>query len=162
MSRKRRSAPLDAPESFDALETGRLTWLGFALAGIGWTMLIGEATIADVLSGRAARSPVFHADLVDIAKCVIASGFAIAVIGALQTGFGALNRFFEAVLMRSAHRTSTPLAEAAPTPRASEPETAPRSGGKRPYRILADGTVEVETIVGTRKFRSLAEAREFL
>ena len=141
----------------DGMGIGRLGAIGLILAGIGWALLLGEATVADIVpAGHAsARAPTFHADLCAIAECVIASGFALAIVGALQTGFGALNRFFEAVLMRSAQRQGAPVvmreepAAEAPTP-------------ERPYRKMPDGSVEVDTILGTRRFSSVAEARAFI
>ena len=143
----------------DGLGMGRLTAIGLILAGIGWAMLLGAAAVADILPGGPihawiSREPTFHADLFDIAKCITASGFALAIVGALQTGFGALNRFFEAVLLRSAQRQNAPVVmredpAAAPTP-------------ERPYRKMADGSVEVDTILGTRRFASVAEARAFI
>ncbi len=146
--------------ALDALEVGRLTWIGLTLAGIGWAALIGEATVADILTVKAARPlpATFHADLIDIAKCIIASGFGLAVIGALQSGFGTLNRFFNAVLARSAQRfTPQPQSESIVVD-----ATAAPARDRRPYRTLADGSIEVETIVGTRRFATMREAREFI
>lgn len=161
MSRKSPIAGAGSLSStFDAIEAGRLTWVGLLLAAIGWILLIGEITTADVLAGKSpwVVAPSFHTDLVDVAICIIASGLALAIIGALQTGFGALNRFFEAVLMRSSHRDAP---TERPMPGPVEPEMA-SPPTKRPYRILADGSVEVETIVGTRKFSTLDEAKDFI
>ena len=146
---------------FDALEIGRLTWIGLTLSGIGWAMLLGEAALADILVTKVPRAlpPTFHADLLDIAKCIIVSGFGLAIVGALQTGFGALNRFFEAVLMRSNGRAGGAQQSASV---ASSHERPMPSDDKRPYRLLPDGSVEVETILGTRRFETMAEAREFI
>ncbi len=143
----------------DGVAVGRLTAIGLTLAGIGWALLLGEAAVADILPAGAghalmAREPTFHADLREIAKCIIASGFALAIVGALQTGFGALNRFFEAVLLRSAQRQSAPVVMR------EEPAAAPAP--ERPYRKMPDGSVEVDTILGTRRFNSVAEARAFI
>ena len=143
------------PRDFDPGRLGRLTWLGLIVAALGWAMLLGVAG----LNGRLA--PSVHADFVEIARCLIGSGFGLALIGALQTGFGALNRFFSAVLTRSGPRAApvpSPAAAAAPpVDRAAEPLRE-----RRPYQILADGSVEVETIVGTRRFDSMDEARDFI
>ncbi len=143
----------------DGLAIARLSAIGLTLAGIGWAMLLGAAAVTDVLPAGAghvlsAREPTFHADLCEIAECIIASGFALAIIGALQTGFGALNRFFEAVLMRSAHRQGAPVAMR------EEPMVPPPP--ERAYRKMPDGSVEVDTILGTRRFSSVAEARAFI
>lgn len=144
--------------AFETLEIGRLTWIGLILAGIGWALLIGEATVADVLSTKVVRavSVTFHEDLLDIARCIIASGFGLAIVGALQTGFGTLNRFFSAVLVRSTQR-SPPRQGPAPAE-----GTMPASRERRPYRTLADGSVEVDTILGTRRFGTMGEARDFI
>jgi hypothetical protein len=141
----------------ESRDIGRLSWIGLTIAGIGWIILLGEATVVDILPIKATRpvSPTFHADLCDIAKCLIASGFGLAVVGALQTGFGALNRFFEAVLMRSSQRAAPP----APTVVREAPPVPP---AERTYRRLPDGSVEVETILGTRRFKTMAEARDFI
>ena len=150
-------------DAFDAAGLGRLTWLGLAVAALGWALLLGEDGVADLVAIRTGRpvAATLHGDLVDIAKCLIGSGFGLAIVGGLRTGFGALNRFFAAVLTRSAQRAP---ARTAPQ---SEP-VVPIDGdaevvrARRPYRILADGSVEVETIVGTRRFDSMDEARDFI
>lgn len=141
------------PADFDALEISRLTWIGLVVAGLGWALMIGETALADIAHG-ARSSTGLHADLLEIAKCLIGSGFALALVGALQSGFGTLNRFFEAVLSRSAQRApgSTPPVARNPAP----------GQARRPYRTLADGSVEVETILGTRRFATMHEAAEFI
>ena len=135
-------------------ETGRLTWIGLLLAGIGWVLLLGEIALTDLVPAKLPRpvAPTFHADLLAVAECLIGSGFGLAVIGALGSGFGVLNDFFNAALNRSGQRGGA----------RTEPEVGPPPRGGRPYRTLPDGSVEVETIVGTRRFETMAEAREFI
>lgn len=142
------------PELVREGETGRLTWIGLILAAIGWALLLGAMALDDLAPAKLPRAaaPTFHADLVEVAKCLIGSGFGLAILGGLQTGFGVLNRFFSAVLNRSSQRGTA----------RAEPEVAPPSREGRPYRTLPDGSVEVETIVGTRRFDTMAEAREFI
>ncbi len=149
------------------MKIGRVTWFGLTLAVIGWALLLGETAITDFMSVQASRTmpASFHADFIDVAKSVIYSGFGLALVGSLQTGFGALNRFFEAVLVRSGQKTQAhalPPSHVADVYRREEmaPPPPPRSG--RPYRTFADGSVEVETIVGNRRFRSMSEARDFI
>ena len=159
----------DEPSIIGESEIGRLTWIGLILAAIGWALLLGEATIADIVTVKAARpiTPTFHADLLDVAKCLIGSGFALAIVGALQTGFGVLSRFFDAVLTRSGQRNAG-ASQPEPTIVPRESRTAdraprePRVSERRPYRTLPDGSVEVETILGTRRFDTMAQAREFI
>ena len=141
------------PRDFDAGRLGRLTWLGLLVAAIGWALLLG-ATVASAKLATSSR-----ADFVEIARCLIGSGFGLALIGALQTGFGALNRFFSAVLTRSGPR-SAPAPVTATTPPVDRSAQPLRE--RRPYQILSDGSVEVETIVGTRRFDTMDEAREFI
>ena len=148
------------------MKIGRVTWVGLTAAVIGWAMLLGETAISDFMTVQdpPVLPPTFHDDFMDVAKTVIYSGFGLALVGSLQTGFGALNRFFEAVLVRSGQKTSAPALQAVPVSdtfrREEAPEPASRTG--RPYRTFADGSVEVETIVGNRRFRSMVEARDFI
>lgn len=158
---RRPSGTVAMDGGFDGLEIGRLTWLGLALAAIGWALMLGEAAVTDILSTKMTRPATFHADLLEIAKCIIASGFGIALIGALQTGFGTLNRFFSAVLMRSNRRDSDTRVTPVVHP-VERPSSVEETLEQRPYRKLPDGSVEVETILGTRIFKTMAEAREFI
>ena len=139
---------------YDTFRIGRLSWMGLILALLGWALLLAEAVSADVVPLKWARlaTPTFHGDLFDIAKCLIGSGFGLAVVGSLQNGFGALNRFFGAVLTRSSQRSGPPSQAV----REEVPDE------RRPYRTFPDGSVEVETIVGTRRFESMAQARDFI
>jgi hypothetical protein len=157
----------EAPKAeFDAMKIGRVTWVGLTLAVIGWAMLLGETAIADFMTIQNPRvlPATFHNDFVDVAKTLIFSGFGLALVGSLQTGFGALNRFFEAVLVRSGQKSQSQALAVAPVTEAYTrevaPDPSPRMG--RPYRTFPDGSVEVETIVGNRRFRSMDEARDFI
>ena len=158
MSRGQDWATFSSVSEGDARESGWLTWIGLLVAAIGWALLLGEATVADLLVIKIARvtSPTFHGDLVEIAKCLIGSGFGLAILGGLLTGFGALNRFFGAVLTRSSQR------HVAATPPASPIVAHPEPSEHRPYRLLPDGSVEVETILGTRRFETMSDARDFI
>ena len=143
---------------FETLDIGRVTWIGLILAAIGWIVLLGETALVDIPTMKWTRppGPTFHADVLEIGKCLVGSGFGLAIIGGLHTGFGTLNRFFGAVLSRSLQRQSVE-----PQP-AATPFAAPRDPRRRPFRTFPDGSVEVETIVGTRRFETMADAREFI
>lgn len=127
-----------------------------------------------------------------IAQSAIISGFGVGIIGALQTGFGALNCFFAAVLARSGQARAQTAAPAAAYPvaqtqapaanyRAAAQTPAPAAKAiarqqpapprkilergwvkDRAYVLFADGSVEVETMLGRRIFPSLQEAQEFI
>lgn len=136
----------------------RLTWAGFAVAILGWALLL-PALFAPLPLGplAAARDSV-----VSLAQMLIVSGLGLAVVGALRSGFSALNRFFEAVLQRAAAKAEA-AAEAPEPPEFYEEEIIDRGRIRdRGYVVYADGTVDVETLLGIRRFASLAEARDFI
>jgi hypothetical protein len=95
-----------------------------------------------------------------IASCMIFTGFVIAILAVLTHGFGALERFFTAALERSAARAEAPatMAEEAEPYRRAERGSIEDSV----YHIHGDGSVEVETLLGSRRFASLREAQEFV
>jgi prepilin-type processing-associated H-X9-DG protein len=83
----------------------------------------------------------------------------MAILGALQTGFDALNRFFESVLERTAKSGQAALAKRPETPR----KIVERGWLKdRAYVLFMDGSVEIETMLGRRLFPSLQDAQEFI
>ncbi|MGO9673880.1 MAG: hypothetical protein ACLPSF_06875 [Methylocella sp.] len=172
----------------------RLTWIGFMIVAAGWGLLLSAPQLNDAaahLSGRAPEAaPVVNFPA--IAQSAILSGFGFGIIGALQSGFGALNRFFAAVLARSGQArpqtTATsptyPVAQAsapsanyraaqapAPVPAKAIARQQPAPPRKilergwvkdRAYVLFVDGSVEVETMLGRRIFPSLQEAQEFI
>ncbi|QBR70206.1 hypothetical protein CU048_01715 [Beijerinckiaceae bacterium] len=91
--------------------------------------------------------------------CTILSGFGIAILGALQTGFGALQRFFASVL----ERANAP-SRANPGPSGSQQRKIVERGWlkDRAYVLFMDGSVEIETMLGRRHFPSLEDAQEFI
>lgn len=155
----------------------RFTLFGLSVALLGWIVLAGDTALGFMppTIGGMAMTAVLRQDVFAIAETAIFSGFALAILGALRAGFGALHRFFDAVL----HRASTPkassvaypepaiepaVAHPAHAPRPPQPKTvdvkAQRQG--RNYTILANGAVEVDTLLGTRVFASLDEARAYI
>lgn len=170
----------------------RLTWIGFIIVAGGWLLLFSVPQLNDVATHAAGR-PVEAAPVVNfgaIAQCAILSGFGVGIIGALQAGFGALNRFFAAVLARSGQTrvqtapSAPAYAGARPSPsadsyRAASAQAAPKAISRqeaphprkilergwvkdRAYVLFVDGSVEVETMLGRRIFPSLQEAQEFI
>ena len=147
----------------------RLKVFGFGLVIIGWVVLVADLTLSDSVlkAGSLVAVLALKADIVTLAQCLLFTGFGLAVLGALKDGFGALNRFFDAVLQRSSGARPTPM------PTAPEPDpvvTVPNGSDRSPqaphrdrnYVILPDGSVEVETLLGTRIFATLDEARDFI
>lgn len=171
----------------------RLTWTGFMIVAGGWVLLLAAPQLNDAaahFSGRPLEAATSN-NVAAIAQCAILSGLGIGIIGALQTGFGALDRFFAAVLARSGQTRAQPVAPSASYPVAQSTKSAARNraaqgavapakaiGGRQPapprkilergwvkdraYVLFVDGSVEVETMLGRRIFSSLQEAQEFI
>lgn len=145
------------------MEFSRLTRAGLIVAAIGWTLLLLHMAISAEV-GQAWRSFGLNApnlSVVTASNNVIVSGFALAILGALQSGFGALQRFFEAVLQRSQRAQSAPVIQH-PTKLCANDVAEEGWIGNRAYVLFTNGTVQIETLLGVRNFASFAEAREFI
>jgi hypothetical protein len=134
----------------------KLTWVGFMIVALGWALLLSAPQLVELLPAFTGHSnpPL---SIPAIAQSTILSGFGIALLGVLQTGFGALNRFFDSVLERNlrgrAHTGARP----------AQKKVVERGWLKnRAYVLFTDGSVEVETMLGRRIFPSLQEAQEFI
>jgi hypothetical protein len=135
----------------------RLTWVGLMIAAGGWALLFSAPQLVAWAASFSGRSGLL--DMAGIAECAILSGFGVAILGALQTGFGALNRFFEAVLVRTAPAPT----KAAAAQSGHQRKVIERGWVKdRAYVLFSDGSVEVETMLGRRLFPSLQDAQEFI
>jgi hypothetical protein len=131
----------------------KLTWIGLMVVALGWAMLLSGAPTLEIFTKLLGRGDLpFNMGL--IAQATIFTGFGLAVLGALQTGFGALKHFFDTVIERTAR----------PGERAPEPGRIVKRGRlkDRPYILFGDGTVEVETLLGLRRFASFKDAHEFI
>lgn len=182
------------------MKIGRMTWVGFGIALIGWVLLIIDLAASDVLlrAGSLVSVISLRSDIVILSQTIILTGFGLAIVGTLRAGFGAFTRFFDAVLQRSAAPRAKSSTTLEPEPVAAEPTYAPeptvprapevitvtptvvapeRTTAERPvaperpkparpkernYVILSDGSVEVETMFGTRVFANLDEAKDFI
>jgi hypothetical protein len=134
----------------------RLTWIGFMIVALGWAMLLsGAPTLQFFVAAIGHKLPF---DMPAISQATILSGFGLAILGALQTGFGALKQFFDRVIERTARPSETP-------PQRKNPDIKVVERGRlkdRPYVLFGDGTIEVETLLGLRRFTSFRDAREFI
>lgn len=140
---------------------------GLIIAGLGALELVTLALWCAwrVWRGEGLPPATLEAEL--FCGLVMAAGFALAALSILQTGFGALDRFFQAALERSAPRPAKDESPAARKPHAPDgpaPGRVVRRGaiGSRPYAEFSDGAVEVQTLLGPRRFGSLPEAIEFI
>jgi len=138
----------------------RLTWVGFMIVALGWALLFSAPQLDELLlrfTGHAMSAG--YLNISAIAFCTVLSGFGIAILGALQTGFGALNKFFESVLERTAKQGTRSLAK---RPEKSRKIVERGWLKDRAYVLFMDGSVEIETMLGRRLFPSLQEAQEFI
>jgi hypothetical protein len=133
----------------------RMTWIGFMVVALGWALLLSGAPALEIFAAVIGHKLPF--DIAAIAQATILSGFGLAILGALQTGFGALKQFFDSVLERTARTGS------APAPKKSGNKVVERGRLKdRPYVLFGDGSIEVQTLLGLRRFASFKDAREFI
>jgi hypothetical protein len=133
-----------------------LTALGAAGACLSWLALLWIVFAEQPIGADAA---VARHHLVTIAQCGLLTSLALLLVGALRRGFSALDRFFASIL----ERTATPRAVAVAPVKA--PETGVVDAGKvggRPYRRFANGSVQVDTLLGQRLFASMEDARAFV
>jgi len=137
---------------------GRVGWIGAILVALGWALLLIGSPVLRLIDNSKldwlVGSTTFDAEV--IGHDVILTGIGLAIIGTLQTGFSALTRFFDAVL-KNIVDSQTPVA-----PPPSKPEPKRTRITEFGVVVLDDGSIEVETILGTRRFASFAEAREFM
>jgi hypothetical protein len=145
---------------------GSLTWVGFMIVAFGWAVLFSAGPLVDILANLAGRSPGALSNLPVIAECTIITGFGLGIVGALKTGFGALQNFFDAILERTA-RSAAPAKEPVAVrrePHAAKPTKIVERGRlkDRAYVLFGDGSVEVETLLGLRRFASVGEACDFI
>lgn len=138
----------------------RTTWIGLIIAAFGWTLVVSAPQLADLWAGGSGEPAAGASlDVARIAQCTILSGFGIAILGALQTGFGVLKKSLDAGLAQSPRPAAKPLGQ----PAARSRKIAERGWVKnRAYVLFNDGSVEVETMLGRRLFASLQEAQEFI
>ena len=164
-----------------------LTWVGLLVAASGWAVLLFGGRLAAYFADAAPASALWvpEVDRGGLANALLLTGFGLAVLAALQRGFGALNRFFDAVLgnlappqprpdrataefeAAMAHPVPPPIRRPEPLRKPPEPLRKPPRPPVRPpgvanYTVRDDGTAEVETLLGVRRFTSMEEVEEFI
>ena len=160
----------------------RLVGFGLALVVLGWVLLLADLLLSDALlkAGSLVAVLSLKGDIATLAQTLVLTGLGLSLLGGLREGFGALSRFFDAVLQRSSTPRPGPMPDDDPDLEPERVVTVPhgadRMGGERlmperaaaaasrdrNYSILPDGSVEVDTLLGTRIFASMDEARDFI
>ena len=128
--------------------------LPLLIVALGWGVLLAVAAAVIVLSLAGPLDPT--------TGLVIAAG--ACGQGAIVTGCA----FLVLAEVRRQHRrparltwTSASASPAAPGLPAAEPIATGEMNGRR-YALFADGSVELLTLLGRRRFRTIAHAREFV
>ena len=139
---------------------------GPAFVAAGWIGLLGGAFIKSPiieLAGIPALA-VSQRDVMAISQCLIISGLCIIILQAMRIGFSALDRFFSAALQRTHQSPAvmTPASMDVANENAVTLDHKKSVINGRPCLIYADGTVHVETLLGSRKFSSMQDAEEFV
>lgn len=156
----------------------RLVGFGLVLVVLGWLVLVADLALAEaqLQGGSLVAVLSLKSDIASLAEMLVVTGLGLAILGGLREGFDALNRFFDAVLQRSAAPRPAPMPtppepeigeELGPVRSAAERVATERvipspSAPGRNYRILPDGSIEVQTLLGTRVFANMDEARDFI
>ena len=121
----------------------------------GWVGLVSAALIQAPLL-RFSFLPsltLSQRDLMTISQSLLLSGLAFALVLTLRRGFSALDRFFDAALKRAQDN-------AAPGTTADTIRKHVING--RACMQYQDGSVEVSTLLGMRRFDSMREAKAFV
>ncbi len=142
---------------------------------LGWVVLVADLVVGDaqLTVGGLVAALALKGDIASLAQLLVVTGLGLAILGGLREGFGALNGFFDAVLQRSAAPRPGTMPEGTHDIIDDDVSVVQPHGdrlaGERPahaparnYTILPDGSVEVETLLGTRIFASMDEARDFI
>jgi hypothetical protein len=147
------------------MASSRLTPFGLFLALLAWGLLLFGGQLSVWATGFLGRPLPLALDpgRTDVAQSLILSGFGLAILGTLRAGLNTLRSFVEAVLQRSAAARAQPT-PAPPTVEPVDPMRVVERGWirGRPFARFADGSVEIETLLGVRRFASFADAEDFV
>ena len=160
----------------------RLTWAGLLIATLGWGLLLSYPLLAPAMlsssGGAEMRDPARF--ILIFGENAVVTGLAIAVLGGLERALRLLGRIAgNAGHMRAQSAPSAAAAGFGPvhtTPSAAMQAQShmlmpQRSTGDvvtrgalngRDYILFRDGSVVVETLLGSRRFPSITEAQEFI
>ena len=143
-----------------------LSIAGIALCILGWVSLISGSVVETgslLVAGRA----LSQRDVMMLGQSALITGSMLIFLASMRSGFGALDRFFNAALERSNRSGPRLMAEAADMDIAQEgslitPTATMLAIDGRSCARLADGSIVIETLLGARRFASEADAREFI
>ncbi len=150
----------------------RLTWAGLLIATLGWGLLLSYPLLANH-GGNMADARDLHDParfILIFGENALVTGLAIALLGAMEKVIALLSR--PVVSHSQAKAAPAPRAPTLANPQFASPQLmTPRAANEivtkgalcgRDYVLFRDGSVVVETLLGPRRFLSLAEAQEFI
>ena len=138
----------------------KLTWVGLMIVALGWALLLSGTSAMEVMVRLTGHAAAPSLNLAAVTQATILTGFGLALLGALQTGFSTLKKLFDAGVENSIR--SAPAMANEPSAAGAQKNYRARSFRDRPYVLFGDGTIEVKTLLGVRRFSSLLEAHEFI
>ncbi|MDH7798672.1 MULTISPECIES: hypothetical protein [unclassified Beijerinckia] len=146
----------------------RRAWLGVTgtvLISAGWAILLVAMVDLRPSAGllQTGLAWLNGYNLGTLGQSLILTGFGCIIVGTLREGFGALQRFFDAILIRTAKQPAAPQAAEASAAEEAPDMIVDRGWIKdRAYVVYADGSTEIETRIGMRRFKSHQDARAFV
>ena len=166
------------------MQLNRTMILGISVSGAAWFLLVWSIITPDPLLrilGQTGTALGQHY-LVTLFECALFTGFVVILVGALQAGFGALDRFFDAILRRSGKNEQLPPPPRRVVAESKSPQAQVSAVQERPvlksrlppkvmdegflrgrtYALYSDGSVEVDTLLGRKKFESMDAAITYL
>jgi len=129
---------------------------GLATLAAGWAALVAGALTPEPML-RLGPLAIGQRDLVFLGQSAVTTGMGALLLARLSSGFGALDRFFAAALQRAERRAMQAIEPGAPEPK---PETLSLAG--HDLTVLPDGAVLLETVLGIKRFATLADASAFV
>jgi hypothetical protein len=137
---------------------------GAFVAGVGWIILVALASFSVSMDASMTEALGTHVNFLSrMAEGIIITGFGLAILDAIER-----QRILNSRALSALQSKLAPPQRCAELP-LSTPMIAPRgeplasgSLNGRDYKLYGDGSVEMETILGTRCFASILDAREFV
>jgi hypothetical protein len=142
----------------------RLAGSGTVIASIGWFVALAIGAFIFWSETPSQDGLAAHVSILShLAECVIVTGFGFAILDALERNRRQMSRALGA-LQRTTELADQRGAVTATGPSIAHQEATIGSGSLngRDYALFADGSLEIETLLGRRRFASILDAREFI
>ena len=144
---------------------------GLCVCIFGWSGCIVAALLqAPFLQFGQSGLTMSQRDLMTLSQSMLFTGLALLLVSTMQRGFGALDRFFDAAIRRVQAQSAGDAIAEVPAPRPVPTPVQQAAAALSERRLIngrvcverPDGTVEVDTLLGPRRFCSVTEAEDFV